>query len=513
MASTGATGTTPSGTSTTATTPIVTPEASTVPEIVAADVYGIFVGIFVFVLTIFVLFSTGSILSVLVLWATIALMVTVLIYYGFLDISTLLQKPKPASTTTPTPNRLLRGSPLVGSEVFYIQQNQFTYDEAPAVCAAYDSELATLEQIIEAYNHGAEWCGYGWSAGGMALYPTQKATWEQLQREVDTGKRTRCGRPGVNGGYMDPMLKLGVNCFGIKPKGDFKPPAPVPGTDLEKFNEMVGRFREMLNTMKLSPFSRREWSGYESTPGGMIKGVVEKFWGGETVKIPHYTQTFATPFGFVEGFENADASVVEAPTTTAYSASGPYGLRGDIGPTGPSGPTGSPSTMPGPPGTPGSQGPPGSQGQQGDVGPASTIPGPPGSQGPPGERGSIGPASTVPGPPGRVGDIGPTGPRGLSGAAAAAGAQGPMGPTGQRGLQGIQGIQGVKGDVGPQGLRGVAGSAASLDPSIVQDIRNLKENAVLKNVPFRIRDGNNQYVSHSGGGGKGSWEVLRAENV
>jgi hypothetical protein len=362
-----------------------------------ADVYGIFVGIFVFVLSIFVLFSTGSILSVLVLWATIALMVTVLIYYGFIDISKLLTETKKAVApiTPPLPNIPGRGNPLVGSEVFYIEQNQFTYDEAPAVCAAYNAELATLEQVIDAYNHGAEWCGYGWSTGGMALYPTQKATWDQLQREVDPGKRTACGRPGVNGGYMDPMLKLGVNCFGFKPRSNtFTAPKPVPGTDTERFNEMVGRFREMLNTMKLSSFSRHEWSGYDSTPGGMLKNTTEGFWGGgQKVEIPHYTQTFATPYGFVEGMANEGDPYAEAPTTSGYSAA-PYGLIGDMGPTGPA------STVRGPTGPAGTPGTPGTPGIPGSVGPAGT----------PGEAGT-------PGAAGAAGATGPTGARGAPGTA------------------------------------------------------------------------------------------------
>jgi hypothetical protein len=383
----------PSGTTTSATTSTAaTPSATTVvdvPTILAKDVYGMFVGIFVFVLTLFVLFTTGSILSVLVLWAIIALILTVLVYYGFLDLQSIVQK---AEKRIPIPAGVPSGANLVGSEVFHIRQNQFTYDEAPAVCAAYGAELATLEQIIEAYNHGAEWCGYGWSAGGMALFPTQKSTWEQLQREVDTGKRTRCGRPGVNGGYMDPMLKFGVNCFGFKPKGEFTPPEPLPGIDRGKFDEMVNRFKEMLNTLKLSPFSRREWSGYDSTVGGTVKNVVEGFWGsGKAVAIPQYTQTFVTPYGAVEGFENVDTSVVEAPTNGPYAPVGPAGLRGDRGPTGPA------STVPGP------------------VGPASTVPGPAGPAGPAGAPGPAGPASTVPGPAGPAGPVGPAGPAGPAG--------------------------------------------------------------------------------------------------
>ena len=484
----------PAGTTTSKAVPTAegtTATVATVPEILAKDVYGMFVGIFVFVLTIFVLLTTGSILSVFVLWATIALIITVLFYYGFLDLQALLSKTE--KKVEPTPATKPSGANLVGSEVFHIRQNQFTYDEAPAVCAAYGSELATLEQIIEAYNHGAEWCGYGWSAGGMALFPTQKSTWEQLQREVDTGKRTRCGRPGVNGGYMDPALKFGVNCFGFKPKGEFTPPEPLPGTDRDKFDEMVNRFKEMLNTMKMSPFSRREWSGYDSTLGGAVKGVVEKFWGGgRTVVVPEYTQSFATPYGIVEGFENADESVMEAPTSKAYAPVSPYGLRGDMGPTGPKGPVGAQgeaSTVPGPQGPVGPLGPGGPAGPQGEQG----IQGPKGSKGDKGDRGEQGVPGSSTAVSGKEGPMGPTGPRGL---------QGNQGP------QGAQGAQGVAGVAGPTGPRG-----AGVDPSLASDIANLKQNAVLKNAPFRILDGDNRYLSKNGGGGKGSWEVLRFQPV
>jgi hypothetical protein len=82
-----------------------------------------------------------------------------------------------------------------------------------------ERRLASLEQVIEAYNSGAEWCGYGWTAGGMALYPTQKKTWEELQREVDPGKRTACGRPGVNGGYFDPIAQVRRELLRIQAAG------------------------------------------------------------------------------------------------------------------------------------------------------------------------------------------------------------------------------------------------------------------------------------------------------
>ena len=370
-ASTGATGAV-SGTSnaTNAGSPTVSPAAVVegAAEVVTADVYGIFVAIFGVVLTLVVLITTGSIFAVLILWALVGLIITVLFYYGIIDLERIFGTKAKVVPEKPRPSGAPGGGPLVGSEVFHISQNQFTYDEAPAVCAAFGAQLATLEQVIEAYNSGAEWCGYGWTAGGMALYPTQKRTWDELQREVDPGKRTACGRPGVNGGYFDPTLKFGVNCFGFKPPGEFTPPAPVPGTDRQKFNEMVNKFREMIRTLELSPFSRNEWSGYDSEPvnraAAQGRKIFEGYANGTGITVvPSYGTGFSQDLGKLEeGFENADPSMVEWSVTGGqYAPNGPFGLRGnkgDPGATGPPGPTGAPGT----PGAPGAPGPTGASG-------------------------------------------------------------------------------------------------------------------------------------------------------
>lgn len=103
-----------------------------------------------------------------------------------------------------------------GNEVFNVSNNAYTYDEAKAVCSIYGAELATYDQIEQAYNNGAEWCNYGWSEGQMAYFPTQKNTWTELQKNPKA--KNNCGRPGINGGFMaNPNLKFGVNCFGKKP--------------------------------------------------------------------------------------------------------------------------------------------------------------------------------------------------------------------------------------------------------------------------------------------------------
>jgi hypothetical protein len=103
-----------------------------------------------------------------------------------------------------------------GNEVFNISNNLYTYDDAQAICAAYDATLATYDQVEDSYNKGGEWCNYGWSEGQMILFPTQKLTWQKLQSKK--GHENDCGRPGINGGYIaNPYVQFGVNCYGKKP--------------------------------------------------------------------------------------------------------------------------------------------------------------------------------------------------------------------------------------------------------------------------------------------------------
>jgi hypothetical protein len=394
-----------------------------------AIVYGVLVGLFVLVLTLFVLFSTGSIMAVFVLWLMIALVVVVLVYYDILDINKILdtfqkKEEKPAEAPEPSEPTIPAGT-VRGSEVFHISDNQFTYDEAEAVCAAYGTTLATLEQVIEAYNGGAEWCEYGWTQGGMALYPTQKKTWDLLQREIDPAKRTRCGRPGVNGGYFNPSTKFGVNCFGFKPPGRFTPPAPVPGKDATAFNALVNKFKGMLKTMTLSPFSRQEWSTYDNSL---------------VTKAQQYGSQFAqkTDKLIKENFEQADPRYVEALQPNAAYTASPYGLQGAKGEAGI-------------PGVAGERGAPGPQGMEGKPGPAGDM----GPTGPAG-IGSTGPK----GDKGDRGDMGPTGPAGggagsgTPGVDGKDGATGPAGPAGPTGPQGNDGTPGKDGATGPAGADG-----------------------------------------------------------
>ena len=413
------------------------------------DIYGVFVGAFFVVLSLIVLFTTNSFIAVLVLWATIALVLAVLVYYDFVSIDQLFgseiveekEKKKEVVPATPgTPAKPGLGGPIVGSEVFHIYDQVFTYDEAPAVCGAYGAELATLEQIMEAYSKGAEWCGYGWSVGGMALYPTQLETWKRLQQEVDPGKRTFCGRPGVNGGYFDPATKFGVNCFGFKPAGEFTPPGPVPGVDLTKYNSMVERFKRMLKTLTLDPYSRNEWSKYKK------QSSVEKFVGRSSFTNP-FKQSFFTPFGVREHLEGGDDYVEPLGGSlgnNARSWEGPYGIRGGKGETGPSGMRGEQ----GDPGQPGADGDKGGEGPTGPTGKDGGI-GPTGEKGEKGDQGIQGTAGAEGSTVGVVGPVGATGSTGKDGKQGPSGEKGDRGPTGADGKNGKDGAEGKKGDPGP----------------------------------------------------------------
>jgi hypothetical protein len=123
--------------------------------------------------------------------------------------------PAEKSVSKPIVEKIL---PNVGApEVFNISKNTFTYYDAEPLCRALGAELATYDQVKEAWERGADWCNYGWVKGQMAVYPTQQDTWEQLQQGPED-QRDACGRPGLNGGFFDnPELRFGVNCYGVKP--------------------------------------------------------------------------------------------------------------------------------------------------------------------------------------------------------------------------------------------------------------------------------------------------------
>lgn len=154
------------------------------------------------------------------------------------------------------------------NEVFHISGNKYTYDDAQAVCKAHDSRLANYDELESAYNNGGEWCSYGWSADQMAFFPTQKNSWDELQKSKK-GKN-KCGRPGVNGGYFaNPNIKFGVNCFGQKPAAtendlealERNKIRPIPQTKEEIKMDKKVEFWKNQN-INLNSFNKNKWSRY-----------------------------------------------------------------------------------------------------------------------------------------------------------------------------------------------------------------------------------------------------------
>ena len=151
-------------------------------------------------------------------------------------------------------------------QVFNVSENKFTFREAPAVCKALGAELATLDQLADGYRQGADWCNYGWVEGQMAFYPTQKSTWEKLQKNSTPERRNMCGKPQLNGGYFDnPNLRFGVTCYGIKPspKGKERIKSTFMSDADAELQALIDKFKKDLDNelISLTPFNQDSWSG------------------------------------------------------------------------------------------------------------------------------------------------------------------------------------------------------------------------------------------------------------
>ena len=216
--------------------------------------------------------SGGGIFGVIIIAILVILiLVNALQYFFSINVTAYIQglfSPKTTvdivvdqSTYQPAPVPEIRFK----KQVFNIPGNYYTYDNAKALCTAYGAELASYDQIEKAYNNGAEWCNYGWSDNQLALFPTQKKSYDTLQ--TIPGHENDCGRPGVNGGYIaNPSVKFGVNCYGYKPKitSDeeelMKTSSPYPETPQDiAFQKKVDLMKNNLDQILVSPFNHNTW--------------------------------------------------------------------------------------------------------------------------------------------------------------------------------------------------------------------------------------------------------------
>jgi hypothetical protein len=183
------------------------------------------------------------------------------------------QPPERTDVTNPAPQQGEAGSPETltekvlpgGGEVFNVASNRYSYYDAEPLCKALGAELATYDQVKEAWSKGADWCNYGWTKGQMAVYPTSDDTYQKLQAGPEE-QRLACGRPGMNGGFFDnPELRFGVNCYGKKPaqgrhdenlasKG-----API-SPDALAFDKKVAAYKSESDHIGILPFNSNKWS-------------------------------------------------------------------------------------------------------------------------------------------------------------------------------------------------------------------------------------------------------------
>lgn len=173
------------------------------------------------------------------------------------------ETPEQKEATKPLVEKVL---PNIGMpEVFNVSKNTYTYYDAEPLCRALGAELATYDQVKQAWEKGADWCNYGWVKGQAAVYPTQKDTWERIQAGPEE-QRLACGNPGLNGGYFDnPELRFGVNCYGNKPNQSqhdeamINKGAPTSPGALE-IERKIAKFRTEAASLGVMPFNSNKWS-------------------------------------------------------------------------------------------------------------------------------------------------------------------------------------------------------------------------------------------------------------
>ena len=151
-------------------------------------------------------------------------------------------------------------------QVFHIPGNKYTFNNAEALCDAYGARLANYNEVENAYRNGAEWCSYGWTKDQMALFPTQKKTWNYLQGVK--GHENDCGRPGINGGYIaNPNVRFGATCYGFRPKiteqeAELMENSPIYPRSMDDIrrDKKVDFWKKRIPEILVAPFNSNVWS-------------------------------------------------------------------------------------------------------------------------------------------------------------------------------------------------------------------------------------------------------------
>lgn len=214
--------------------------------------------------------SGGFVFLEALLWGFLILLILFngLSYFFNINVSTELKNlfsNEPEINIKSTTNRNVT-KPVSRKEVYHVPGNRFTYNDAKAICKAFDGEMATYEQVKKAQSNGASWCSYGWTQDQLALYPTSQSDFKKLKNKE--GHEYDCGLPGVNGGFVpNTYLNLGANCYGFKPKKsdleEFyfdKDNKTYPKTFKEQvFDKRVDYWKDRVGNVLVSPFNNDKW--------------------------------------------------------------------------------------------------------------------------------------------------------------------------------------------------------------------------------------------------------------
>lgn len=218
----------------------------------------IFIGVLIVLLIIFIIFRDQIAFGLSVAWQKTK---------NFFSGSSVT----PPSTPSDVPINPVIDSAIINKmlpgkkEVFNIAADKYTYTDAEPLCKAFGAELATYDQVKEAYNNGADWCNYGWVKGQAAVYPTQQTTYNKLQAGPED-QRMACGVPGVNGGYFDnPELRFGVNCYGPKPSENetdtrFAMDKHYLTPGALEYDKKVQDYTAQKDEIPVNPFKTGTWS-------------------------------------------------------------------------------------------------------------------------------------------------------------------------------------------------------------------------------------------------------------
>jgi len=232
-------------------------ESDTSPYISIPIIIGL--GLLIILFIIFIIFRNQVAVGLEIVWQKIKAL------FGYSEPAVEPAAPSYApDSPVPEPSAIEKILPGK-KEVFNIAQDKYTYSDAEPLCKAFGAELATYDQVKDAWNKGADWCNYGWIKGQSAVYPTQQSTYDKIQMGPES-QRMSCGTPGINGGYFDnPELRFGVNCYGSKPAENntddralMKPHNLTPETIL--YDKKVQDYKVNLDQIPVNPFKTGTWS-------------------------------------------------------------------------------------------------------------------------------------------------------------------------------------------------------------------------------------------------------------